>query len=36
MLGMEVRTVSCEVVAELLQGPMRDDIAIVDVRDEVQ
>eukprot|EP00775_Hariotina_reticulata_P004607 gene4607-4861_t len=31
---MTARWVECSTVAELIMGPMKDDVAIVDVRDE--
>jgi hypothetical protein len=30
-----VRYIECSTVAELITGPMKDDVAVVDVRDEV-
>lgn len=31
-----VRFIECSTVAELITGPMRDEVAIIDVRDEVR
>lgn len=31
-----VRYIDCSTVAELISGPMKDDLAVVDVRDEVR
>jgi hypothetical protein len=31
-----VRYIECSTVAELITGPMKDDVAVVDVRDEVR
>jgi hypothetical protein len=33
---MTMRWVECSTVAELITGPVKEDIAVVDVRDEVR
>lgn len=32
---MTARYVECSTVAELIRGPMKDEVAVVDVRDDV-